>query len=179
MHRSKVGRVDIGRNIDAQRWINVDSTLMCLLGSDSMLFNTCDEEIRTLLSQLPINKIASLYNVTYEHLKHGGSMLNKVITDLFNAILNSETIPTRFKKRWHYTKVTVNRIATHRATETYHPFLLSRNCLRSSFWTALTKVILRQCEWSSPRISEKYELQNGLAFVLATFASVPRLRPMI
>jgi len=49
------------------------------------------------ISQLPNNKSASLDNVTYEHLKHGGPMLNKVITDLFNATLNTETLPTRFK----------------------------------------------------------------------------------
>ena len=65
--------------------------------SDSMLFNTCDEEIQTLISQLPNKKSASLDNVTYDHLKHGGPMLNKVITDLFNAIQNTETLPTRFK----------------------------------------------------------------------------------
>ena len=56
------------------------------------------DELSDVIRALPNNKTPSIDNITYEHLKYGGSRLTEILTDLINAILEQETLPDKCKE---------------------------------------------------------------------------------
>ena len=58
---------------------------------------TCDE-LFNKLSSLPCGKAPGIDLLTYEHIKHGGDMLIRCITVLFNSIIKSTHVPDEFKQ---------------------------------------------------------------------------------
>ena len=55
------------------------------------------EEVEKAIEQLPNGKAAGPDGVSGEHLKFGGDILKMWITQIFNAILLLECIPSSFK----------------------------------------------------------------------------------
>ena len=56
------------------------------------------EEVSKAISKLPNRKAAGPDGVSSEHLKFGGSLLRTWITQIFNAILLLECVPSSFKE---------------------------------------------------------------------------------
>ena len=54
-------------------------------------------ELAKVIKSLPTGKCASKDNLTYEHIKYGGDLLIKCLTNLFNLILSIEKVPDDFK----------------------------------------------------------------------------------
>jgi hypothetical protein len=54
-------------------------------------------EVKKVVKGLPNGKACGHDNISYEHLKHGGSRLITVLTDMFNAIYRLEYVPQPMK----------------------------------------------------------------------------------
>jgi hypothetical protein len=80
------------------------NTTVNLIKSD-ILVNTDDifytlipiYKVETIVNSLPNGKVPGLDDITYEHVKYGGSKLKETLVYLFNCIINEEIIPKSFK----------------------------------------------------------------------------------
>ena len=57
-----------------------------------------EEEVRKHISKMKSNKAPGWDGITAEHIKHGGHILDHVLTWVLNTIAVSEKIPSHFKK---------------------------------------------------------------------------------
>ena len=91
-------------SFDKDFYKEVNIAVMNLIKSET-LANTDDifetpitvQEVETIVNGLPNGKAPGFDDITYEHVKYGGSKLKEALAYLFNRIVNEENIPRSFK----------------------------------------------------------------------------------
>ena len=91
-------------SFDEDFYKEINIAVMNLVKSET-LENTDDifdtpitvQELETIVNGLPNGKAPGFDDITYEHVKYGGSKLKEALAYLFNRIVNEENIPRSFK----------------------------------------------------------------------------------
>ena len=90
-------------SFDEDFYKEVNIAVMNLIKSETLantdIFETpiTVQEVETIVNGLPNGKAPGFDDITYEHVKYGGSKLKEALAYLFNRIVNEENIPRSFK----------------------------------------------------------------------------------